>query len=143
MKIFDLFTNRSNRKIKKALEEANQTAEFLCAEVARLRAEVSIATKQMDTMEKTQKLIDSMLEEKNNVPSTYNYHNSFHDAKIMERLKADILTSFYNYYDTITTVEERRLHKAMEDDVKMVFDNLETELGEIESGKLDQLFNHE
>ena len=77
------------------------------------------------------------------MPSTYNYHNRFHDAKIMERLKADILTSFYNYYDTITTVEERRLHKAMVDDVKMVFDNLETELGEIESGKLDQLFNHE
>jgi len=138
MKIFDLFTSRSNRKIRESLKEANQTAEFLCAEVARLRAEVSIATKQMDTMQKTQDTIDSMLEEKNNVPSTYNY-----DAKIMERLKADILTSFYNYYDTITTSEEFRLHKAMEDDVKMVFDNLETELGEIESGKLDQLFNHE
>mgnify|MGYP000382060255 CR=1 FL=1 len=138
MKIFDLFTSRSNRKIRESLKEANQTAEFLCAEVARLRAEVSIATKQMDTMQKTQDTIDSMLEEKNNVPSTYNY-----DAKIMERLKADILTSFYNYYDTITTTEEFRLHKAMEDDVKMVFDNLETELGEIESGKLDQLFNHE
>jgi len=133
MKIFDLFTSRSNRKIRESLKEANQTAEFLCAEVARLRAEVSIATKQMDTMQKTQDTIDSMLEEKNNVPSTYNY-----DAKIMERLKADILTSFYNYYDTITTTEEFRLHKAMEDDVKMVFDNLETEIGEIISGRADQ-----
>ena len=63
------------------------------------------------------------------------------ELKLIERLKSDILTSFYNYYDTITTIEERRLHKAMEDDVKMVFDNLETELGEIESGKLD--INHE
>ena len=71
-------------------------------------------------------------------------NNEFsNEFKLMERLKNDILVGFYNYYDTITTIEERRLHKAMEDDVKRVFDKLETELGEIESGKLDQLFDYE
>ena len=65
------------------------------------------------------------------------------ELKLMERLKNDILVGFYNYYDTITTSEALKLHKDMENDVKRVFDNLETELAEIESGKLDQLFNHE
>ena len=59
------------------------------------------------------------------------------ELKLIERLKSDILTDFANYYDTITTIEERRLHKAMGDGVKTACDNLETELGEIESGKLD------
>ena len=59
------------------------------------------------------------------------------ELKLIERLKSDILTDFANYYDTITTIEARQLHKHMEDDVKTACDNLETELGEIESGKLD------
>ena len=118
------------------LETMQARIEILESQLMRLNKDLELSCVQMDQIESTQ----NTLEELATRNSSLNYDNA---NKIMERLKADILTSFYNYSDTITTTEERRLHKAMEDDVKMVFDNLETEIGEIESGIQDSIAREE
>lgn len=124
---------RSNRRFKTDLAyEVNRT-DILVNEMSHLKQQVmSMSNSGMNETSEivlTQDVPNPTFEEK--------FYHSY--EKIIDRLKGDILTSFYNYYDTITTIEERRLHKHMEDDVKTACNNLDDELTQILVGREEKL----
>jgi hypothetical protein len=119
---------RSNRRLKEGLDYEVNRVDILVHELSHLK-------------DNFQRLIgENNLRQTNQINEAEIPRSNLHDAHaIINRLKGDIDTEFYNYYDTMTTPEERRLYHAMLSGVKSACNNLDTEIGEIKSGRQDQL----
>lgn len=119
---------RSNRKLKEDLDYEVNRVDILVHELSHLK-------------DNFQRLIgENNLRQTNQINEPEIPRSNLHDAHaIIKRLKGDIDTEFYNYYDTMTTPEERRLYHAMLSGVKSACNNLDTEISEIKSGRQDQL----
>tara|TARA_R100000458_G_C8273111_1_gene247941 strand:- start:162 stop:659 length:498 start_codon:yes stop_codon:yes gene_type:complete len=123
---------RSNRKLKEQLDNQVNRVDILVHELSHLK-------------DNFQRLIDeNNLRQTNQINEAEIPRSNLHNAHaIINRLKGDINKEFYNYYDSMTTPEERRLYHAMVSDVKSACDNLDTEIGEIESGRQDSIAREE
>lgn len=135
---------RSNRRFKTDLEDLesniNNNHAFTEEKVDILVNEISHLKQQVMSMSNSGMNETSEIVLTQDVPNPTFEEKFYHSyEKIIDRLKGDILTSFYNYYDTITTIEERRLHKHMEDDVKTACNNLDDELTQILVGREEKL----
>jgi len=119
---------RSNRRLKEDLDYEVNRVDILVHELSHLK-------------DNFQRLIgENNLRQTNQINDSGIPRSNLHDAHaIIKRLKGDIDTEFYNYYDSMTTSEERRLYHAMLSGVKSACNNLDTEISEIKSGRQDQL----
>ena len=119
---------RSNRRLKEELEDQVNRVHILVHELSHLK-------------DNFQRLIgENNLRQTNQIKDSEIPRSNLHDAHaIINRLKGDITTEFYNYYDSMTTPEERRLYHAMLSDVKSACNNLDTEISEIKSGRQDEI----
>ena len=115
---------RSNRRLRTDLAYETNRVDILVNELSHLKQQVTSMSN--SGMNETGEIV---LTQDVPMPTYDNYDD------VIERIEADIGTEFYNYYDTITTTEERRLYHAMLSSVKTVCNNLNTEISETLAGR--------